>query len=159
MCEIGLSAIVTSGLPTDRQTLRDFARSRLRAPLTRARAGEARARPGVRGIMIFSLNPDSTKIFGNIGEEVFCRLQTCIPSCQKKLYSSETRIYGCYYARCTIIVILLWNTLMKMSFPTFNKIIRKINFQNIQARVLLLYVTVKVLHVITQGKSRGKRIS
>ena len=49
MCEIGLSAIVTSGLPTDRQTLRDFGRSRLRAPPTRARAGFARARPGVRG--------------------------------------------------------------------------------------------------------------
>ena len=52
MCEIGLSAIVTSGLPTDRQTLRDFGRSRLRAPPTRARAGFARARPGVRGMSV-----------------------------------------------------------------------------------------------------------
>ena len=35
---------------TDMTTLSDFGRSRLRAPPTRARAGFARARPGVRGI-------------------------------------------------------------------------------------------------------------
>ena len=47
---IRLSAIVTSGY-TDKRTLLVFGRSRLRAPPTRARAGEARARPGGRGII------------------------------------------------------------------------------------------------------------
>ena len=48
---------------------------------------------------------------------------------------------------------------MKMSFPTFNKIIRTINFQNIQARVLLRHrESVARDHAGDGGKSRGNAL-